>query len=99
MVTIGMNYYVRVGKERVFEDACQRVLEALREAEGHDESKVYRCIEPGDPEYLIVSRWHGEEPFRQFIGSDAFRKVTNWGAQNILSGPPRHTTYRTDQPG
>lgn len=95
MVTIGMNYYVREGKEKVFEDACARVLETLRQADGHDESKIYRCIEGSDPEYLIVSRWSDEQAFRTFIASDAFRKVTSWGAQNILSGPPRHTTYRT----
>lgn len=93
MVTIGMNYYVREGKERVFEDACRSVLEVLAEAEGHDESKIYRCIDAGDPEYLIVSRWSDEEAFRRFIASDRFKKVTNWGAQNILAGPPRHTTY------
>lgn len=93
MVTIGMNYYVREGKERVFEDACRSVLEVLREAEGHEESKVYRCVEKGDPEYLIVSRWTDEDAFQRFIASDRFRKVTSWGAQNILSGPPRHTTY------
>lgn len=93
MVTIGMNYYVREGKERVFEDACRSVLDVLRDAEGHDESKIYRCIEAGDPEYLIVSRWTDEEAFRRFIASDRFKKVTHWGAENILAGPPRHTTY------
>ncbi len=96
MVTIGMNYYVREGKERVFEDAFQSVLKALRNAEGHDESKLYRCVEAGEPEYLIVSRWNSEDAFRSFVRSDAFRKVTQWGAQNILTGPPRHTTYGTD---
>ena len=93
MVTIGMNYYVRAGKEPVFESACERVLASLRQADGHDESKVYRCVESGDPEYLIVSRWHSEDAFHDFIRSDAFRKVTSWGAENILTGPPRHTTY------
>jgi heme-degrading monooxygenase HmoA len=95
MVTIGMNYCVQPGKERVFEDACRRVLETLRRVAGHDESKLYRCLEAGDPEYLIVSRWASEDAFRDFIASDAFRKVTNWGAEHILTGPPRHTTYRT----
>ncbi len=96
MVTIGMNYYVLEGKEQVFESACAKVLEALRDGEGHDESKVFRNIEDGGPEYLIVSRWQDEAAFRTFIASDAFRKVTSWGADNILSGPPSHTTYRTD---
>ena len=93
MVTIGMNYYVLPGKEKVFEDACQSVMKALRQAAGHDESKIYRCVEDGDPEYLIVSGWSDEQAFRDFIASDQFRKVTSWGAENILSGRPRHTTY------
>ena len=93
MVTIGMNYFVLPGKERLFEDACKSVLDALRAADGHDESKIYRCVEEGDPEYLIVSRWSDEGAFRAFIASDRFKKVTSWGAENILSGRPRHTTY------
>jgi heme-degrading monooxygenase HmoA len=93
MVTIGMNYYVREGKEKVFEDACANVLATLREAEGHEESKVYRSISSDDPEYLILSRWTSEEAFRAFVASEKFRKVTSWGAENILSARPRHTTY------
>lgn len=96
MVTIGMNYHVRPGKERVFEDACKSVMDVLRGAEGHDESKLYRCVDGEDGEYLIVSRWSSEDAFRAFIASDRFKKVTSWGAENILAGPPRHTTYRTD---
>ena len=95
MVTIGMNYYVLEGKEQVFEDACRNVTQVLAEAEGHDESKIYRCIDGEGAEYLIVSRWSDEEAFRTFIQSEKFRKVTDWGSANILSGPPRHTTYRS----
>lgn len=96
MVTIGMNYFVLPGKEKIFEDAFASVVGALRAAEGHDESKMFRSVETGDPEYLIVSRWNSEEAFREFIRSDKFKKVTSWGAKNILSGPPRHTTYGND---
>lgn len=94
MVTIGMNYFVLPGKEQVFEDACERVVETMRGIDGHDESHIYRRIADGDPVYLIVSRWQSEDAFQAFIASDAFKKVTNWGAENILSGRPRHTTYR-----
>ncbi len=96
MVTIGMNYYVLEGKEKVFEDACANVIEVLRSAEGHEESKVYTNIEKGDPEYLIVSRWQNEQAFKDFIASDRFRKVTSWGAENVLSRRPTHTTYGAD---
>jgi sulfofructose kinase len=39
-----------------------------------------------------VSRWQSEDAFNAFVASDAFKKVTSWGKQNILAGPPRHTT-------
>lgn len=96
MVTIGMNYYVIAGKEQVFEDACARVIDTMQGIDGHDESQLYRSVGDGDPVYLIVSRWAGEDAFKAFVSSDAFKKVTNWGAQNILRGRPRHTTYRED---
>jgi len=94
VVTIGMNYHVLPGKEKVFEDACARVVETMQGIDGHDESHLYRRIGDGGPVYLIVSRWESEGAFDAFIASDAFKKVTSWGRDNILSGPPRHTTYR-----
>lgn len=96
MVTIGMNYTVRAGKEKVFEDACTRVVEVMEATSGHARSELYRRLGAGSATYLIVSRWSSEEAFRDFIASEAFRKVTSWGALNILEGPPRHTTYREE---
>ncbi len=93
MVTIGMNYRVREGKEEIFENAFQRVFEALEGADGHDASRLYRAVDTGR-DYLIVSRWSSEDAFQAFVRSDSFRKVTNWGAENILAGRPRHTTYQ-----
>lgn len=94
MVTIGMNYFVRDGKEATFEGACAKVIELMQGIEGHDESHIYRQVSDGSPVYLIVSRWQSEDAFRSFVASDAFKKVTDWGAANILTGPPRHTTYK-----
>jgi heme-degrading monooxygenase HmoA len=94
VVTIGMNYFVRAGKERIFEDACAHVVEVMQGATGHDRSEIYRKLGEGTPTYLIVSRWGSEEEFQAFVASDAFKKVTSWGALNILEGRPRHTTYR-----
>ncbi len=64
--------------------------------EGHDASQIYRQLGDGDPVYLIVSRWSSEDAFQAFVASEAFKKVTSWGKLNILTGPPRHTTYRED---
>jgi heme-degrading monooxygenase HmoA len=95
MVTIGMNYFVLPGKEQIFENACARVVETMGTIDGHDSSQIYKQVGPGadEPVYLIVSRWASEQAFRDFIASDAFKKVTDWGSQNILSGRPQHTTY------
>jgi heme-degrading monooxygenase HmoA len=94
MVTIGMNYQVLPGKEPVFEAACQRVIEVMKDASGHDSSSVYRRVDGGAAaEYLIVSVWRDEPAFQAFIASDAFKKVTSWGLANVLAGRPRHTTY------
>lgn len=95
MVTIGMNYYVHPGKEQIFEDACSRVVETMTGIDGHAESHLYREVGDADPAYLIVSRWDSEDAFKAFVASDAFKKVTNWGKQNILSRRPSHTTYAT----
>ena len=95
VVTIGMNYEVLEGKEKTFEDACRRVLDAMGEAAGHGGSELFRRVQDGPPAvYLIISRWNDDDAFHGFISSDAFKKVTNWGLQNILAGRPRHTTYR-----
>lgn len=96
MVTIGMNYYVIPGKEQVFEDACAKVIETMEGIDGHDASSLYKEVSNGEPNYLIVSRWKDEQAFEDFTSSDAFKKVTNWGKENILRGRPQHTTYQHD---
>ena len=93
MVTIGMNYSVLEGKEKIFEDACARVIETMGGMDGHSESRLFKEVGAEKRLYLIVSVWSSEEAFRTFIASDAFKKVTNWGAQNILAGRPSHTVY------
>ncbi len=93
MVTIGMNYHVREGKEKVFEKAFLRVRGVMGKMEGHDDSRLYRNVGEDSSEYLILSRWSSEAAFRSFSSSDQFKKVTDWGSAQILRGPPRHTTY------
>jgi heme-degrading monooxygenase HmoA len=95
MVTIGMNYSVREGREKVFEDACARVIETMGAIEGHSESHLFREVGERSRHYLIVSVWSSEQAFRDFVASDTFKKVTNWGAQNILEGRPSHTVYQS----
>ena len=39
--------------------------------------------------------WSDEQAFQDFIRSDAFRNVTNWGKEQILSGRPQHKVYKS----
>lgn len=94
MVTIGMNYSVIAGKEEVFEAACANVIETMKGIDGHDTSSLFKEVSDADPAYLIVSNWQSEDAFKAFIASDAFKKVTSWGKENILRGRPSHTTYQ-----
>jgi heme-degrading monooxygenase HmoA len=94
VVTIGMNYHVIEGKEKIFEDACTRVIETMEGIDGHADSQLFKQVTNDAPAYLIVSNWDSEDAFREFVASEAFKKVTNWGKQNILRGRPQHTTYQ-----
>ena len=62
--------------------------------DGHDESHLYRRIGGEKPVYLIVSRWESEAAFDAFVASDAFKRSPTGAGENILAGPPSHTTYR-----
>lgn len=92
MITVGMNYQVIPGKGEVFEKAFAGVLGVMKEMPGHAESHLYKDV--GDANsYLIVSEWNSREAFDEFIASERFAKVTNWGAEQILAGRPRHQVY------
>ena len=94
MVTIGMNYKMIPGKEKIFEDAFANVIKVMNEMEGHSKSFLYKDV--NDPQsYLVVSDWSSEEAYNGFIQSDKFKDVVNWGKENILAGRPLHTVYRT----
>ena len=93
MITVGMNYHVLAGKQGLFEEKFAAVLEALRGADGHSTSTLWRDV-ADDASYLITSEWSDEGAFKAFITSDAFRAVTNWGKEQILSERPQHKVYR-----
>lgn len=96
MITVGMNYNVKPGKQQEFEEKFNSVLDVIRTADGHVESSLYRDVAE-DTAYLIVSEWSEQDRFVEFIRSQAFKDVTTWGETEILSTRPRHTIYRTDR--
>jgi len=92
MVTIGMNYKVLSGKEAVFERAFEQVLKTMQEGKGHSSTQLYRDVHASSS-YLIISDWNDKNAFDEFIKSEAFAKVTNWGKEQILAGRPEHKVY------
>jgi heme-degrading monooxygenase HmoA len=93
MITVGMNYQVIPGKQQDFEDKFAAVIGALRAAAGHETSTLWKDVS-NDASYLITSEWSDEQAFQDFIRSEAFRDVTNWGKEQILSGRPQHKIYK-----
>lgn len=92
MVTIGMNYRVRPGKETIFEDAFRKVVKAMDGIEGHTQTHMFRQLD--DPfHYLIMSQWSKKEAFDAFVGSQTFRNIANWGKEEILADRPKHEVY------
>jgi heme-degrading monooxygenase HmoA len=96
MITIGMNYRVKPGKEEVFERSFNAVLDALTAAPGHVNSWLYKDTKDGTS-YLILSEWNEQDKFNEFIRSESFARVTNWGKEQILSERPRHQVYESRQ--
>ena len=93
MITVGMNYHVIEGKQQDFEEKFAAVIGALRAAPGHSTSSLWRDVSDS-ASYLITSEWSDEQAFTEFIRSDAFREVTNWGKEQILSDRPQHKIYK-----
>ena len=94
MITVGMNYHVIKGKEADFEEKFASVIEALNAADGHSGSTLWNDVSDG-ASYLITSEWSDEQAFRDFIQSQAFRDVTTWGSEQILSKRPQHKVYKS----
>ena len=93
MITVGMNYHVIEGKQADFEEKFAAVITALEAADGHTSSTLWKDVSDS-ASYLITSEWSEEEAFMSFIQSQAFKDVTTWGKEQILSDLSRHKIYK-----
>ncbi len=93
MITVGMNYHVIEGKQADFEEKFAHVIQALEAAAGHSNSNLWKDVSD-NASYLITSEWSDEQAFTDFIHSQAFKDVTSWGKEQILSGRPQHKIYK-----
>lgn len=92
MITVGMYYDVKPGKETEFESKFEAVANALSESPGHVQSLLYQQVKKGNS-YAILSEWNSQDDFKSFIHSEAFKQVTDWGKAEILEDRPRHKVY------
>ena len=92
MITVGMNYKVIPGKNTSFEKSFRNVVKTMSEFENHVKTNMYTDIDDNNI-YLIVSEWDSKDAFDEFIASDKFKKVTDWGTEKILAGRPTHNLY------
>src|SRR5687768_16160915 len=93
-----MNYLVRSGKEDAFTTAFRKVVDVMREMEGHRETRLYSELD-NPRAFLIVSEWDDRKAFDAFIRSPRFASVVNWGKEEILEGRPRHEIYEKEEKG
>ena len=92
MITVGMNYDVRAGREGAFEEGFRKVLAVMQRMPGHVASRLFKDIDRAGS-YLIHSEWETREAFTAFLKSAEFAEATRWGAQEILAARPSHKVY------
>ena len=92
MITVGLYYDVKPGKEKIFEEKFEEVLTVLDSQSGHKASFLYHQVKRPSS-YAILSEWDQQEDFLSFIKSDIFRQVTDWGREEILESRPSHKVY------
>jgi heme-degrading monooxygenase HmoA len=95
MVTVGMNYEILEGKDSAFEKKFALVMDVMKATAGHVRTNLYKDAFK-ERSYLIVSEWGSRSEFDAFIGSETFRKVADWGKENILASRPKHEVYGQD---
>ena len=78
--------------QRTLRFSCQESLAWFNDSPCSSEGCCYWPRD--DASYLITSEWSEEQAFLDFIHSQAFRDVTNWGKEQILSGRPQHKIYK-----
>ena len=94
MLTFGLNYDVKPGHEKDFENYTKDVINAMQGMKGHSETRLYVDVN-AKGSYMIYSNWETREDFMTFIQSPAFKEAQKWGME-ILAGPPKHSVYQRE---
>lgn len=92
MITVGMDYKVIPGKDEEFTSMFSKVMDIMKDMPGHTVTHLYRDVY-SENDYLVISEWSDQAAFDDFIASDRFKGVTNWGKENVLRDRPKHEIY------
>ena len=96
MVTVGMNYQIIEGKNEMFESVFAKVLEVMGKLDGHVKTNLFVDVVDRQS-YLILSEWQTRQQFSEFIQSEQFKNVANWGKEQVLATRPSHQYYGGDE--
>jgi len=96
VVTVGLYYDVRPGQETVFEKTADQVMDLLAQNPGHVKSFLYRDVK-NPRSYAIISEWNSQNDFANFVRSDVFKRVTEFGKAEVLEQRPRHKVYGAER--
>jgi heme-degrading monooxygenase HmoA len=86
MITVGMNYHVIEGKEKEFEEKFADVIDALKAADRHTESTLWKEV-VDSASYLITSEWSDETARTSSLSGDSLFVSS--------SGPENHHALKT----
>lgn len=94
MVSIGLEYVVRKGKDREFIEVTRRTIASLKNVAGHSSSRLFQDVD--DPHtFLVYSEWASSKEYQAFLRSDVFTATQSLGREELLATRPRHTVFLT----
>ncbi|PIQ24174.1 antibiotic biosynthesis monooxygenase [bacterium (Candidatus Blackallbacteria) CG17_big_fil_post_rev_8_21_14_2_50_48_46] len=93
MITFGLNYDVKAEHVDEFVGIAKKALELINTLEGHVKTVLYSNVEKPNS-FMIYSEWESDEPFRNFMRSDAFKQVQTMSV-DMLENRPKHSLYES----
>ena len=93
MMTIGLQYEVRQGKEDQFKKVFAGVIVTLPKMHGHVATRLFEdVLEPGN--FLLMSRWKLLRDFKTFARGEGFQRISEWAKAELFRGEPRQQVYK-----
>lgn len=86
MLTVGLYYDVKPGKEKDFESYFEAVKREIEKFDGFISALLYKRVDKQNS-YLIYSEWKDRDSFEKFIHSREFSGAKSGGSDMLISRP------------